>query len=68
LTVTAPGRTPAIVYLELRAALPRSSPGDQPVDALVVELGSCGQPIRGTVGTAGGGAIARARVALRGCG
>ena len=62
LTASAPGLRPAILYLELRAARPRSSPGDQPVVALVIELGACGEPVHGTVRDAGGGAIAGARV------
>jgi hypothetical protein len=62
LTASAPGLEPALVALDLRLATPRSGPGGQPADALVVDLPPCRVFARGTVKDAGGGAIAAARV------
>jgi RNA polymerase sigma factor (sigma-70 family) len=64
LTVTAPGLEPSIQSLDLRQPRPRSRPGGQPVEALVVDLRPCRAFARGQIRDAGGGALASARVRL----
>jgi RNA polymerase sigma-70 factor (ECF subfamily) len=64
LTVSADGLEPAIVYLDLREASPRSIPGGQSMDALIADLRPCRAFAQGVVRDTGGGVVAAARVRL----
>jgi RNA polymerase sigma-70 factor (ECF subfamily) len=62
LTVTASGLEPAILYLDLRHHPGGSRPGNQPMDALVIDLRPCQAFARGVVKDAAGTPIAGAQV------
>jgi hypothetical protein len=64
LTVSAKGLEPAILYLDLREPRPRSLPGGQPAEALVIDLRPCQIFTRGVVKDNAGGALPNARVRL----
>jgi hypothetical protein len=63
LTVTAPGLTPVIRYVDLRGAPPPTVEGHSPA-ALIISLSLCSAIVRGTVRDAGGGPIVGAEVSL----
>ena len=64
LTVSAAGLEPAILYLDLRLPRPRSRPGEQPTDNLVIDLRPCRAFARGIVRSSAQRALPGARVRL----
>lgn len=64
LTATAPGLTPQILYVDLRAVAPTVKPRMDPPERLLLDLQPCHNIAHGTVKDLGGGAIAGATIKL----